>query len=171
MKIPTGFKDYDHDGVYNGIDCKPYNRHKQGILHDIGQGVAKSWEVAKKERVARKEQDYVVRTHADETAAEERKRQAMLTAKYREQRKGELERKRIKEGRSGWEGFLGGSSTLSKGRKSSSMGGMGMMEGLAGNFWGSSAPSGVKRKAHHKVKHHHKKSKGDRGKSITIRLA
>ena len=33
-------KDSDNDGVLNTIDCDPYNKNKQGLLHNIGSAVA-----------------------------------------------------------------------------------------------------------------------------------
>ena len=36
-------RDYDHDGVMNILDCKPYDPKKQGIIHSIGAGIARHY--------------------------------------------------------------------------------------------------------------------------------
>ncbi|KKN27124.1 hypothetical protein LCGC14_0867740 [marine sediment metagenome] len=36
-----GLKDSDGDGVVNMLDCKPYDKNKQGIIHTIGSRVAR----------------------------------------------------------------------------------------------------------------------------------
>jgi len=91
-------RDSDRDGVPNIMDCRPYNPRKQGIIHDIKSKI----ESARQESKERAVEASVRREMAHQAGGEEREKQAMETAIYREKMMGEKERERIKSG-----GFLG----------------------------------------------------------------
>jgi len=49
------FKDSDGDGVMNVYDCQPYNKHKQGIIHDAKEAVKRKIAGYKAERQVKKD--------------------------------------------------------------------------------------------------------------------
>ena len=89
-------KDSDNDSVPDAWDCSPHNPKKQGIVHNLWQKTAEKLEVRKKQREEEKEEAYVRKTMAEDVARKERRKQAILTAEFKERERGEQERKRYK---------------------------------------------------------------------------
>lgn len=64
-------KDYDGDKLINILDCKPYDKNKQGVVHDIVERFRESRE----ERKADKETYRMARSEARQVRREERAKQ------------------------------------------------------------------------------------------------
>jgi len=99
--------DSDKDGLINIIDCKPYDKNKQGWVHD-------KWKDYKEKRTERIGEEKIVKEEVRKAAGEERRKQAVETAVFNERQSGERKRKYIKGG-----GFMG---SLSRGFDSVSKG-------------------------------------------------
>lgn len=101
-----GYRDSDGDGVANIIDCKPYDKKRQGMVHTLGAKVARKFgkeETAKKIE-ARGEHVDAMKEEARKAGYEEEKEQAVKTAKYKEQMAGKRKREYYKSG--GWVGAI-----------------------------------------------------------------
>jgi len=110
-------RDSDGDGVMNAVDCQPNNPKKQGWIHSLAASVsrklgneegAQKWEQKgriydkekKEEKTAMNIQRYEKEDIAAEARAgamEERRRQMVETAKFREKTRGEEQRASIKK--------------------------------------------------------------------------
>lgn len=74
-------KDADGDKVPNVFDCKPHDKNRQGIIHDVKSKF-------KKYREEKRE----LRKATSKVAKEERMKQAIKTARYKEEVKGKKQR-------------------------------------------------------------------------------
>lgn len=99
-------RDSDGDGSVNPIDCEPNNPNKQGFIHNLVNKARGSLEAAKKERVERKEREFVTKSKAAEAYREEKENQIIISAKAKARIEGERERERIRTKPSGGFGFL-----------------------------------------------------------------
>lgn len=99
-KKPHFTKDSDKDGIINPIDCKPYDKSKQGIMHTIGAKTAELFGNKEKaeELMERGEIIDTAKREARMEAARERAKKIKEAAIYREQVRGERRIKYIKEG-------------------------------------------------------------------------
>jgi len=95
-------KDSDRDGVPDMLDCRPNNPKKQGIIHGIGSKIKAKVENIRQENKERVAEFNVRKEMAHQAAGEEREKQSVRTAVYREQIRGEKARASAKSG-----GFLG----------------------------------------------------------------
>ena len=88
-------KDYDGDKLMNIIDCKPYNKHKQGLVHDIAarfsKGRLKEW--GKEGQVAAQQKYYA------EKQIRNKSRAAYYQAKEKEEMAASREKARIESER------------------------------------------------------------------------
>ena len=118
-KKPHWMKDSDRDGVINPIDCEPYNKNKQGVMHRLAASVADKFGNEKKAEEFR-ERGVIVdeaRREARIEGARERAKYIKEEAVYKEKKRYEHRKKYIDEG--GFGGQLGrGLSGLGKGVKS-----------------------------------------------------
>jgi len=95
---PVGAMDSDGDKVPNMLDCKPYDKKKQGWIHD------KIEEYKQKAR-ERKAERSAIRSLADRARKEEREKQEVRIAREGEKMRAD---RRIKQMRSGTLGFFSG---------------------------------------------------------------
>jgi len=99
-------RDSDGDKVIDILDCKPYNPKEQGWVHDFAK---KKYEEIKE----RRKESASEREEANVAAREERKKQTVKTAVYREQQRGERQRKSP----GGFAAFTQGLGTVAAGIK------------------------------------------------------
>jgi len=94
------FKDSDGDKVKNVFDCKPYDPKKQGFVHRVGKFAAKKFLASgHKERAVK----YISQREREseelkKIRMEEKHKQAVETARFRETERGRQQREFIKRG-------------------------------------------------------------------------
>lgn len=88
-------RDSDRDGVPNILDCRPYNPRKQGIIHSVAAVGARTFLKGEQRERAESfiERKRLQSEAVGEAREEERQKQRLETAKYREQMAGERRRK------------------------------------------------------------------------------
>jgi len=134
-------RDSDGDKVPNILDCQPYNKNKQGWVHDLKEKVVTKVGEFKQERVEEGKRREVESFLRKESAEKERYNQAKITGRYEAQQRATAERARIKAryapSKSG-SGFASGLTNFSN-----SM--LGTTTGQRTNF--GTSPTTTKRKA------------------------
>jgi len=91
-------KDSDGDGVVNGLDCKPYDKNKQGVIHNIGERFKEARIASSQKRVAQKQ----IRSKARAAYYREKEEQDIRVAKEKAKIDADKKIKYHKQG-----GFMG----------------------------------------------------------------
>ena len=98
-------RDSDRDGVPNILDCQPYNPRKQGIIHSVASVGARTFLHGEQRERAETfiERKRLQSDDVKEARDEERQKQRLETARFREKTLGERRRRYVAAGGFGGE--------------------------------------------------------------------
>jgi|ETNvirnome_2_300_1030623.scaffolds.fasta_scaffold75321_1 DNA gyrase/topoisomerase IV subunit A len=91
-------KDSDGDKVMNVMDCQPYNKNKQGIIHDIKKRVKEKFKERKERAVAEQH----IRKKSRAAGFREREKQQIMVAQEKERIKAKKQISKAKTGKGGF---------------------------------------------------------------------